>query len=70
MAGSPLEEAGGTSWIPYTGLLEFVSSARASTAPFPWVYCRWTFTHDGEGTLPAEMVRTPISTGVRTPLTL
>ena len=70
MAGIPLEEDGGTSCTANTGLLELVWLLSATAAPFPWVYCRCVLTHDAAGTPAAEMSRTPMSTGVRCPLSV
>ena len=68
MAGSPFEDWGGTPCTAKTGLAELVWLASATAAPLPWVYWRWTFTQDGDGTLPDEICRTPTSTGVSAPL--
>ena len=70
MAGIPLEDDGGTSWTANTGLLEVVWLHSPTAAPFPCVYCRCVLTHDAAGTPEALMSRTPMSTGVRDPLSV
>ncbi len=70
MPGIPFEDDGGTSWTANTGLFEVVWFDSATAAPLPWVYCRCVLTHDGDGTPADEMSRTPMSTGVRCPLSV
>ena len=70
MAGIPFEDVGGTSCTANTGLFELVWLVSATAAPLPWVYCRCVFTQDADGTPAAEMSRTPMSTGVRCPLSV
>ena len=64
MAGIPDEDCGGTPCTAKTGLAELVWLASATAAPLPWVYWRWMFTQDGDGTFAEEIARTPTSTGV------
>ncbi len=65
--GMPCDEFGGTCCTAKSGFFEVVWFARETATPLPWVYCRWVFTHDGDGTFAEEIWRTPISTGVSFP---